>query len=119
MKIKDFELELKQISSGLSIQSNKHVPGLAGVYFKGEYLFAIPDNDIFDEIRMGYTVIGFDGRSLVHRSRKEALGMAKAIVSRLNNEDYYNATMGEGQYSDKALNESTPDDNQPNILLPN
>lgn len=114
MKISTFEQELKQINRDLAIQSNITFPGLAGVYFKGEYLFAIPDNDIYDDVRQGYFIVIHDGRQQRHRTRIEALGMAKAMIDQMNDNDHLDAVMGTGKYSKEALKDEpnkiiTPD----------
>ncbi len=115
MQIKKFEQELKQINAGFSIKSNPKILGMAGVHFKGEFLFAVPDNDIYDDVKMNYSVVGFDGRTLVHRTRPEAIGMAKTMIQRFSDDDYLDATMGTGKYSDDKL---APEPEESKIIKP-
>lgn len=105
MKIKEFEDELqKDVHSALTIKSSP-VVGLASVCFKGQSLFAVPDNDIFDDPTPMYSITLPNGTEVVHRGRKDALSMARIMVKRFEDPDNLDALLGVGKYSDEALKE--------------
>jgi hypothetical protein len=110
MKIEHFELELKKLHTDFKIIRNIKAKGLATVFFKTEPLFAIPAEGIYDEPRANYGIEHpISGNILRHRTRPEALQMAKAILYRLmNDSDYGDALMGEGAYSKEALKPDKP-----------
>lgn len=102
MNIQNFEKELLQLDSELSIRPTP-TKGLAGVFYKGVYLLACPDGEIYDDKRESY-FIEINGRQVVHRTRPEVIEIIKAQIGRLKiDKDYLNAFFGEGEYSDVAL----------------
>lgn len=104
MTIDNFEQELHAIDPKLSVKPSGKVPGLAGVYWNNEYLFAIPDKNIYDEVNNGYAAFLPSGVTVRHRTRPEALFMAKKLVSDIKKGgDYGDAFMGVGKYSKKGL----------------
>lgn len=101
----EFQTQLQtSVDRNLSVKTNPRVPGMAGVYFKGEYLFAIPDGNIYEEKKPGYGVVGFDGRMIAHRTIGEALILAKHYVNKAKSDsDYFDALTGQGNYAKDKL----------------
>lgn len=104
MDIIDFEAELRrEIHQDIDIKPNPFVPGMAGVYFKGQFLCACPARQIFDEPRADYCIEGFEGRTIPHRTRPQVLKILQGIKGKLNDQDYLDALFGTGAYSDEKL----------------
>lgn len=80
--IPDFELELKAIDDGFDIKINPHHLEMAGVYWQGIYCFAVPGMEIYDEVKNDYV----NSVGLRHRTRPEALALAKNYLQRLKHE---------------------------------
>ena len=110
MKIEHFEEELQKLHRDFKILRNIKAKGLATVFFKAEPLFAIPAEGIFDTPNPNYGIIHpISGNLLRHRTRPEALEMARALLYRLKNDpDYADALMGEGEYSKENLKLEKP-----------
>lgn len=103
MTIDTFEKELHGIDPHITIKKSP-TPGLAGVYWRDEYLFAIPDHNIYDDINETYAIEMPSGKMMRHRTRHEAIGMAKILIHRIKTDpDYGDATMGVGKYSNQSL----------------
>lgn len=104
MKIEHFEEQLQEIDRDLSITPNKNNSDLAAVNYRGSYLFAIPNHNIYEQPNNTYGVELPNRKYVRHRTTVEALAMAKAQVYKIkNDQDYEDALMGKGQYSDQAL----------------
>lgn len=116
MKIDAFAEELKKINSDLTVLSSP-TPGLAGIYWKGEYLLAIPDHNIYETPNDEYACDLPNGMRVRHRTRPEALAIIKQrIYQILNDPDYHDATTGEGKYSTAAL--KVEEEKESGIILP-
>lgn len=104
MKISDFELELQRIHPDLTVISNPKIEALAGVYFQGSFLFGIPNHNIYDEANSAYSIELPTGMMMRHRTRPEALAMAKEQIRQLKfSPDEADAILGRGKYSAAAL----------------
>lgn len=103
MTTQEFEKELQMIHKDFSIKKSK-VPGLARVAFQGAELFTIPDENIYDNENPQYAHEMPSGQMQPHRTRIEALGMAREIATRMmKDKDYSDAMKGTGEYSNQSL----------------
>jgi hypothetical protein len=108
MTIQEFEKELQTVHKDFGIKKSK-IAGLARVTFQGAELFTIPDNEIYDNKSEQYAYEAFNGQMVPHRTRPEALGMAREIAQRmLTDKDYNDAMTGRGAYTNNALEIGQP-----------
>lgn len=118
MTIKNFERQLKKIHKDFAVLPNPKIDQLAGVYFRGVFLFTVPNHNIFPEKREDYGVDLPNGVHVKHRNSTEALAIAAIKLKQMAEDpDYADAMFGRGEYSDAALKE----DSKPNpsgIILP-
>jgi hypothetical protein len=121
MTIQDFEGELRALHPDFAILPSKF-EALMGVYLQGTYLFGVPAHNIYDSENTSYGIEGVDGRFTRHRTRPEALAMAKQMLhDYLNNTDYHDALTGTGEYSDEKLGIgkfAKPDADPSKLILP-
>ncbi len=104
MDITIFERELTDIHKDFKIIRNSKAVGLATVFFKGQPLFAIPSEGIYDEPQPGYGLELPTGSFVRHRTRPEALAFINNLVLKMKSDpDYFEAMMGLGKYSDASL----------------
>lgn len=105
MKIDVFEKELQRIHPDLTVLANPKIDTLAGVYFQGTFLFGVPNHNIYDTENKQYGADLPNGMFVRHRTRPEALAMAKDQVAQLKsaNQDDADAILGRGNYSPDAL----------------
>lgn len=104
MDIKDFEAELQIIHKDFTIRAHPKIEGLANVYFQGIELFPIPNFNIYDARNEQYCWETPLGDRLPHRTRIEAIAMAREMAKKLlTDRDYRDAATGAGEYSDEKL----------------
>jgi len=118
-------VELKQIHSDLSIAPLAR-PQAVGIFYKGVYLCACPNNNIYDHPMADYGMEGPNGRFYPHPTRQMVLDKVNGFVKRITNDkDYHDAFFGEGEYTDSKLAAGgatdsgilVPDEEQTNQLL--
>ncbi len=104
MKLQDFESELqKDVHADFSIKLSP-TPGLAAVYFRGVFQFGVPADQIHEEAMQFYGIELPNGKYIRHRTRPEALAMAKELIRKMHNDhEEYEASMGLGKYSAEEL----------------
>jgi hypothetical protein len=122
MTTQDFEKELRALHADFAVLPSKF-ENLMGVYLRGTYLFGIPAHNIYDTENPSYGIDGLDGRFMRHRTRPEALAMAKQMLHDFrNDQDYHDALTGEGKYSDQELQigkfASEPTSDPAHLILP-
>lgn len=88
MKITDFEKELQQIDSRLSIISNPNRPGLSNIMLSGKDVCPIPSDDIAETPEESRSYALPDGRIIKHRSRREALDFVNGTLGKLEDKEY-------------------------------
>jgi hypothetical protein len=125
--IQDFEAELQQISSDLTIKPLAR-PEVAGIFYKNVYLCACPNHNIYDVARSDYGVDGPGNRFYMHPTRSVVLEKVKGFLNRITKDkDYQDAFFGEGEYTDAKLASGgattsgilIPDDAQNDAILNN
>ena len=94
----EFERELKELDSRLSIVPNPNFPQLANIQLNGKDITPIPNNDIRDVEDPTFTMTFPNGMSRPHRSREMALTLVKDTLERLKVKDYHDAFFGIGEY---------------------
>lgn len=82
MKVSAFEAELQSINPDFSIRVSPNNPEMAGIYWRTLYVCGIPSGDIFDEVKKEYR----NSVGIIHRTRVEALAIAKRYLYRIQNE---------------------------------
>jgi hypothetical protein len=99
MTINDLEKELKEIDADLSIKENPNNAGMAGVYYKGQFLLACPSKNIYPEPNDTYGIASPSGVFVRHRTSEEVKNLVKAQLARIKTDkDYHDAFFGEGEY---------------------
>jgi len=100
-----FQEQLKKLHPDFYVLAGSPTDQTAGVFFKNERLFTIPNINIYDHPIDSYGVETSTG-FIRHRTTKDAIAMAKKLLQDMkNNHDEYEATMGLGKYSAKNLKE--------------
>lgn len=103
MTIQEFEKELQTIHKDFGIKKSK-IAGLARITFQGAEILTIPDGDIYDNRNEQYGYEHPNGSLIPHRTRPEALAIAREMAQRmLTDKDYSDAMKGTGAYSNKEL----------------
>lgn len=94
----EFEKELKELDSRLSIIPNPNFPQLANIKLNGKDVSPIPNDDIREEEDPSYSMTFPNGMCRPHRSRGTALAIVKDTIERLKDKDYHDAFFGLGEY---------------------
>lgn len=103
IKLGHFAGILKELHPEFQVLAGKTSDETAGVFFRGERLFTIPNNDIYEHPIATYGVETSSG-FIHHRTTVDALAMAKKVMQDMkNNHEEYEATMGLGKFSDANL----------------
>lgn len=118
MTIGKLEDELKKLHPEFQVLVGRNTDQTAGVFFRGERLFTIPNNNIYDKPIDAYGVETSTG-FIRHRTIGDALAMAKKVLQEMKEggEDY-RATMGLGEFSEAKLAPSNEQATKGGIIVP-
>lgn len=104
MTLGHFAMELKKLHPEFQVIKGKVDDLTAGVFFKGERLFTIPGDEIYEHPIDTYGVDVHEGLFIRHRTSTEAMQMAKKVLRDMREGGVeYRATMGLGEFSDESL----------------
>lgn len=94
----DFENELKEIDSRLSIVPNPNRPKICNIKIDGTDVCPIPNYEIREHSDPGYTIEMPNGSLAKHRSKEEAIALVKHTLNVIETPDGADAFFGRNGY---------------------
>lgn len=86
MQTEAFERELREtVDPDFSVKTNPNCPDVAGVHWRGSFLFTVPSERITDAPEAGHV----DAMGNPHRTRPQALALAHEHMRRVREEPGY------------------------------
>lgn len=80
----DFEEMLKALDPNLNVIPHPTNEDMAGIYLDKVYICAVPSNNIFEEINIGY----IDRSGVRHRTIPEAVAMVKNFLKQWEDPEF-------------------------------
>lgn len=90
----DFENELRDLDSRLTVTVNQNYSQIANIKLDGVDVCPIPSGEIKEEYDPSYTVTFHNGFVSKHKTRPEALAITKDIIERIKTKEGADAFFG-------------------------